>query len=163
MFTFHHEVDFHKVFKTRPWSIRGGHMILKRWSSDLTWQEVDFSTSTIWVQIHGLPSLWQMEENLRKIGSKMGSVIEMDLIGDPGGGWRKFFRIKVEVDVSNPLIPGVFPPWPNRSDVWIALEYEKIVDLCYQCKIIGHDQKSCSSMMFQLQNRSGNFFKAAGP
>ena len=113
MFTFHHEVDFNKVFMTRPWSIRGGHMILKRWSSDLTWQEVDFSTSTIWVQIHGLPSLWQTEENIRKIGSKMGAVMEMDLIGDPGGGWRKFFRIKVEVDVSNPLIPGVFLPQPN--------------------------------------------------
>ena len=163
MFTFDHEVDFHNVFGTRPWSIRGGHMILKRWSSDLTWQEVDFSTSTIWVQIHGLPSLWQTEENLRKIGSKMGSVIEMDLIGDPGGGWRKFFRIRVEVDVSNPLIPGVFLPQPNRSDVWIALKYEKIADLCYQCGIIGHDQKSCSSMMFQLQNPSGNFFKVAGP
>ena len=137
-------------------------MILKRWSSDLTWQEVDLSTSTIWVQIHGLPSLWQTEENIRKIGSKMGAVMEMDLIGDPGGGWRKFFRIKVEVDVSNPLIPGVFLPQPNRSDVWIRLKYEKIADLCYRCGVIGHDQKSCSSVMFQLQNPSGNFFKAVG-
>lgn len=98
MFILHHEADLHNVFEKRPWSIRGGHLVIKKWSSNLTWQVVDFSSSTVWVQIHGLPALWQTEENLRKIGSKIGSVSEVDLISDPGGAWRKFIRVRVDVD-----------------------------------------------------------------
>ena len=52
MFYFQHEVDSHRAFLRRPWSFRGGHLILKRWSPDVTWQEVTFSTSTFWVQVH---------------------------------------------------------------------------------------------------------------
>ena len=92
-------------------------MVLKRWSPDLTWQEVDFSTSSIWVQVHVLPTLWRTEENLRKIGSRVGAVLEVKLIGEPGGMWRKFNRLRVEMDLSNPLIPGVFLPRPGKNEL----------------------------------------------
>ena len=121
MFIFHHEADLHKVFMKRPWSIKGGHLVIKSWCPDQTWQEVDFSTSSIWVQIHGLPMLWRMEENLRRIGSKVDSVLEVDLIGDSMGAWRKFLKVRVEVDISNPSISSIFLPRPNKSDLWIEI------------------------------------------
>ena len=110
MFSFSHEADLHKVYNKRPWSIRGGHLILKQWSSDLTWQEVEFSSSALWIQIHGLPSLWRTEENIKKIGSKAGPVIDVELIGDLVGTWKKFIRVRAEVNIANSLFPGIFLP-----------------------------------------------------
>jgi|UniRef100_A0A2N9I6B2 hypothetical protein len=83
LFTFQHKADLNMVFKRRPWTLRGAHLILKVWEPDLNWNEVDFSKSTFWIQVHGLPSLWQNKPNLTRIGNKMGNVIEVDLIGDP--------------------------------------------------------------------------------
>lgn len=88
---------------------------------------------------------------------------EIDLIGDNGGSWRKFMRIKVDADISNPLIPGFLLPRPNRKDIWVALKYEKMADVCYHCDIIGHDEKFCVQEEFMLHNPYGDMFKAAGP
>ena len=163
LFSFHHEADLLKAFRRRPWSIRGGHLILKKWSSDLAWKEVDFSLSSLWVQVHGLPPLWQSECNLKAIGSKVGNVIEVDFAGEGDSGWKRFTRIMVDVDISKPLILGVFLPRPKLSDLWISLKYEKIADVCYRCGLIGHDEKFCHEECFVLENPLGISFRAAGP
>ena len=35
-FSFHHEVDAHKLYHKRPWFCKGGHLILKKWSPEVT-------------------------------------------------------------------------------------------------------------------------------
>ena len=143
MFSFNHEVDAHRAYHRRPWSCKGGHLILKTWNPEVTWQEVDFSSSTFWVQVHGLPTQWNTENNLRKIGSRLGEVIEIDLASDPNGAWKKFVRIHVDIPLGKPLIPGLFLPHPNNIDSWIGLKYEKLVDVCYKCGMVGHEERSC--------------------
>ncbi|KAK9986858.1 hypothetical protein SO802_031809 [Lithocarpus litseifolius] len=56
------------------------HIIM--WSPSLAWQEVSFSSSTFWVQVHGLPELPKSPENIRKLGEKAGKVLEVDLVGN---------------------------------------------------------------------------------
>jgi hypothetical protein len=36
---------------------------------------MDFSRSTFWVQIHGLPGLWQKPVYLNNIGKEIGQVV----------------------------------------------------------------------------------------
>nr|POE73418.1 hypothetical protein CFP56_08722 [Quercus suber] len=99
MFHFQHKEDMAKAYRRRPWSIRGGHLVLKQWLLALTWQEIPFITSTMWVQVHGLPELWKSLDNLRKMGEKAEKVIEIDLVGEGGGAWKRFIRIQVELDL----------------------------------------------------------------
>jgi len=54
--------------------------------------------------------LWNIEDNLRKIGSRLGEVVEVDLVGEPGGARKKFLRIRVDIPVGKPLLPGLFLP-----------------------------------------------------
>ena len=77
--------------------------------------------------------------------------------------FRSGLRIRMEVNISNPLIPGIFLPQPNKRDLWIGLKYEKILDLYYRCGIIGHDQKGCPNGVFSLCNPAGKSFNAVGP
>ncbi|KAF3951380.1 hypothetical protein CMV_022958 [Castanea mollissima] len=61
------------------------------------------------LEVHGLPELWKSPTNLRRLGEKVGSVINLDLAGEEGGAWRKFIRIQVKVDLLRPLMPA--GPW----------------------------------------------------
>ncbi len=117
VFMFEHEADMALAYKRRPWTIRGAHLILKVWNPELTWQEIDFSSSTFWVQVHGLPPSWHQKEYLEQVGSKAGKVLEVDFIGEPRIHWQRFVRIRVNVEVTSPLCPGIFLPRKNLSDI----------------------------------------------
>ncbi|GMY31888.1 hypothetical protein FCV25MIE_27130 [Fagus crenata] len=163
MFKFKYEAHLQVVFRKRPWTIRGAHLILKEWKSDLSWQEVDFSTSTFWIQIHGLPGRWQDKNNLKKVGSRVGMVEEVDSNGDSRPGWQRFARVRVDINVDAPLKPGFFLPRPGLSDLWIGIKYEKIPDFCFNCGFIGHNFKECSITPKMIPNPFGKSFQAFGP
>jgi hypothetical protein len=148
LFTFGHEVDRQLAFNRRPWTIKGAHLVLKPWTPELLWHEIDFSCSTFWVQVHGLPLLWQNKENLTRIGSQVGKVIDVDLSGDPKIQWKKFVRVQVDVNITLPLNSGSSLPRPGLSDIWVGIKFEKLPDLCYKCGIIGHPEKDCNLPRF---------------
>ncbi|KAK7855561.1 hypothetical protein CFP56_027399, partial [Quercus suber] len=58
--------------------------------------------------IHGLPLNKRSKENVLKIGSIAGKALDTDLIGPGSGIWSKSVRVRVELDIRCPLVPG-FP------------------------------------------------------
>ena len=162
LFTFTHEVDLNSVFRRRPWTLRGAHLILKVWNLELTWQEVDFSSSTFWIQVHGLPFLWQNKPSILKIGQHVGKVSEVDLIGEIQSRWHRFVRMRVEVDILSPLKPSMFLPKKNLNDAWIGFKYEKLSSLCYICGVLRHESASCNAERLLIKNPFGHKFAAYG-
>ncbi len=82
LFSFECSSDLDLVFLRRPWTLRGAHLVLKRCIPDLHWQEMDFSLSTFWAQVHGLPASWQKTGYLRNIGSKLGIFLFCEPLDD---------------------------------------------------------------------------------
>ena len=106
--------------------------------------------------------LWQKKANIKQIGQMLGRVLEIDIAGDSMPHWKKFVRLRVDIDLSSPLKSRVFLPRPSLSDVWIGLKFEKLSELCYKCGILGHAEKDCNLQRSLLSNQYGIKFPAYG-
>ena len=161
-FSFENTEDLHYAYSRHPWTIKGAHLILREWKPHLSWDEYDFTTSALWTQVHGLPAAWLSEESLKRIGKKVGKVIESEF--KEGGliQHQRFTRLRVEVDITRPLMPGFFLPRPGLNDLWISMKYEKLPEFCFRCGVIGHDYRFCGSTQTKLTNQFGMKFNAFG-
>ena len=109
-----------------------------------------------------MPLLWQVEDNLKRIGKQVGKVLKIDFISEPFPQWRKFVCARVEIDITKPLKPGIFLPKLGLPDIWIGLKYEKCSELCYKCGVIGHAAKDDNHEIVLLSNQYGLGFLAYG-
>lgn len=64
-FTFGSKEDKEKIYKYRPWSLNGAHLILKEWPEDIALQEINFDTSTFHLQVHGFPPIFLHERTIQ--------------------------------------------------------------------------------------------------
>ena len=71
--------------------------------------------------------------------------------------------MQIEIDLSRPLIPGIFLPRNNLPHLWISLRYEKLADVWYRCGLIGHESHVCHGSLFFIRNPFGHEFIASGP
>ncbi|KAI8544035.1 hypothetical protein RHMOL_Rhmol08G0263600 [Rhododendron molle] len=56
---------------------------------------------------------------------------------------RSFLRVKVEINISQPLPKGFWLRGKSGKDLWISYLYERLLDFCYACGRIGHDNRGC--------------------
>ncbi|KAJ1390016.1 Zinc knuckle CX2CX4HX4C [Sesbania bispinosa] len=78
----------------------------------------------------------------RRIGSCMGTVSESDIHEIQGKG--SYIRVLVEMNISNPLIPGINAGSKKHGVFWVDFKYEKVPQFCYCCGLIGHDEDNCT-------------------
>ena len=60
------------------------------------------------------------------IGSFIGRTLDVDLVGSGVGNWKKFVRVRVEIDVNCPLIMEFPLECEHLLDLWISFKYEKL-------------------------------------
>ena len=87
---------------------------LERWNPKAFIYEVSFDHIAFWIQIHGLPLDNLNTKNAVKIGSRIGEVLEVEDPMVEGNLLRNFLRVRVVVNINNPLPTGF---WVLRRDL----------------------------------------------
>lgn len=64
-----------------------------------------FDTVAFWLQFHNMPLVGMNQECGFKLGSTLGVVADVD-VDDGNIGWGSFLRVKVKLDLYNPLARG---------------------------------------------------------
>lgn len=143
IFTFtqrHHKT---RIMKQPTWNVKSSLLVLKEWSLDQTLNEIEFSTSSFWVQIHDLTLRNMTRTSAVAIGLGLGKLLEVENFEDSGMLCRSYLRIQVEFDVSKPLKPGFLLERAVGSSTWCSLKYERLGDYCVSCGLIGHKEAAC--------------------
>lgn len=150
-FGFKSEEDLCKIITLGPWSIMGNLMVLRKWESHKTIEEMDFSCSPFWVQIQGLPLGFMNVSSGMKIAESLGEVIAVE---DPDARSKmaKYIRVRVWLDLSKPLSKGFFLKRAEEDDLWVKFKYERLSDFCYGCGRIGHSVNDCTELGFDNEH-----------
>jgi hypothetical protein len=74
-----------------------------------------------------------------KIGSTLGKVDEV-AVADDDVGWGWFLRVRVNIELYQPLERGRALLLTGNS-CWVSFKYEKLMEFCYRCGKILHDEK----------------------
>jgi hypothetical protein len=124
-----------KILDQGLWNVKSSLLILKTWSPELSFDEVELTLCPFWVQIHGLPLHNRTTQNDAQIGSHIGILLDVEH-GDTV--CTHHLRVKVKVDTSKPLAPRFLFPHPGCSPVWVQFLYERLVDYYVLCGLVGH-------------------------
>ena len=82
------------------------------------------------------------EKNANGISETLGAVSKAFHAGELIGG--NFLRVRVGVNVSQPLNRGRKVLLGTDEEVWASFKYEKMPNFCYWCGMVSHDAKECS-------------------
>lgn len=148
LFQFQELEDRTRVLHEAPWSVMGHLLILMPLPLGRAIDELEFRWNPFWVQVHGLPLAKMTRAHGEVIGSRIGRLVEVEAPSDGLLIHRSFLRLRVEVDVTKPLLQGFIlyrrdSTGPVDEGLKVYYKYEKLSEFCYDCGRIGHDKMTC--------------------
>ncbi|CAL2246752.1 unnamed protein product [Prunus armeniaca] len=139
---FENHRDKARVLDMEPWTFRDALVLLSEVTVGCDIRSVDLKMGVLWVQLHGIPPLTMTVGVARKIGSLLGQVAEVDH-ADGEDCVGRFARVRIQFDVTQPLMRGAFVEFLEVGSIWISFLYEFLPEYCFICGCLGHPSRVC--------------------
>jgi len=143
MFQFFSQGEMECIYQTGPWLFDNFMLVTRKVSFGENPTVMPLDKAEIWVQLHNLPFGFMTETIGFLIGNHVGRFVKYDFENNCGT-WRKFMRIKVEIDVNEPLEQSWLFERESAEAVTVEFKYERLGDFCYVCGILGHTHNFCT-------------------
>lgn len=138
-FAFELEVDAEKVLLGEPPSYDRHLVISKRFNGSRPLKEVEFKHYSFWVQIHDIPFKFMTSETALEIGETVESVMVPQDRSEMEEG--TFMCVRVKIDVTRPLCRGRRVAFEDALEGYVAFQYERLPNICFQCEMLSHDKE----------------------
>ncbi|CAA0820898.1 Unknown protein, partial [Striga hermonthica] len=155
-FIFSNLEDKVKVLKGTNWLIDNQYLILRDWSESINSQHESFKELEIWVQVWNVPIHWTSTEVGLKIGKAFKRVKNVVIQYGPLAG--KCLRMLVTIDIEMPILRYACLQLEGTTKI-VEFKYERLVNFCHYCGIIGHLDKNCEKRMQDMD--TGNLREGA--
>jgi hypothetical protein len=129
--------SFEEVLKGGPWFIGEHFLSLRPWTPNFRASAASVSSVAVWVRLPELPVEYYHKEALLHIGSGLGPVLRVD-VNMATGTRGRFAQICIQLDLEKPLARTI-----KVGKAKVAVIYEGIGLLCFQCGKIGHRKEWC--------------------
>lgn len=120
-----------------PWTFKKMLLLLAVVQDNGIPQHIPLQRQTFWVQAFVIPLVFMTMEMGKVIGQSLVSLVKVDQNRN-GDCLGDFFRIKVEIDVFQPLRRVLKVCLPTGDGVAVALLYERLPAYCFLCGCFDH-------------------------
>ncbi|XP_058765441.1 uncharacterized protein LOC131638928 [Vicia villosa] len=143
LFRFATKREMEWVLRSGPWSFDRNLLVLDRVSGEEQPSNLNMHYGMFWVRVYDLPLMLRSETMARKVGQILGTFEEMDTKEGHRSG--RFLRIKVKIDLNNPLKRGTVVRFKEKTHR-VYFKYERLPTFCFVCGRIGHQMKDCDAL-----------------
>ena len=127
LFIFQNEADAERVIVTGPWSFDKHLIILTRLDANIPFSQAAFTPMSFWIQIHDLPVKMMKKEACVMIGQTLGMVEYAEDV-DEGRTKGNYMRVRVHLDIRQPLCRGRGVRAGGNKDHWVSFKYERLTN-----------------------------------
>ncbi|XP_016206779.1 uncharacterized protein At4g02000-like [Arachis ipaensis] len=145
-FFFNKEVDVLRVECGSPWLFKNYVLHVKRRKEDQKGDEEIVSNFPVWVQFCGLPESFKTLEVGRKLGERLGTVLEISKFQMKGRETR-IVKAKINIEATKKVRDQLIVAGTNKKEVEVALRYERLRKFCTYCAKLGHKVKNCHDLL----------------
>jgi hypothetical protein len=142
--------DQERILLGNPWTFRNSWLIIHPWDRNSDPSLLDFDHAAVWVQLWGLPPHCKTKQMGRSIGELLGRVEESEFYEYPRK--KMIIKIKVALDVHQPITPGILIGNENDGTHWIDFRYENLPQICFNCGLLGHEEKLCHNQKLEVED-----------
>ena len=121
LFSFDSETEVDTILANTPWSFDKHLMILQKYDGVSKIEDLDFNNTPFWIQLHGLSAKFMNTTVAETLCELAGQILKLPnaKTEDCGG----FMRVRVMVDISQPLCRGRMVTLDDNRELCVSFKY----------------------------------------